>query len=135
MPDRNEKLYNRLARGAWERRDDEIMRLNERIKAEEAICNAYRDGLYDMAYAIENEEQDREDCPFCRENDRKALDSECGEISFWIATCTPFPAINLTTGETAAKAEDPYFILDVQHECGAADSVKIHYCPICGRKL
>ena len=111
------------------------MRLNERIKTEEAICNAYRDGLYDMACAIEEEDQEQEDCPFCRENDRKALDSECGNFSFWIALCIPFREVNPTTGKPMEEAKAPYFILDVQHESGAADSVKIHYCPICGRKL
>lgn len=74
-------------------------------------------------------------CDFCERG--KRMESEEGEHDLKLVKLTPLPAINLTSGETADKAEPPYyamFLYDMDRE-GEAATFPVKYCPMCGRKL
>lgn len=74
-------------------------------------------------------------CDFCERG--KRMNSEEGEHDLRLVKLTPLPAINLTSGETAEKAEPPYyamFLYDMDRE-GEAATFQVKYCPFCGRKL
>ena len=74
-------------------------------------------------------------CDFCERG--KRMNSDEGEHDLRLVKLTPLPAINLTSGETAEKAEPPYyamFLYDMDRE-GEAATFPVKFCPICGRKL
>lgn len=74
-------------------------------------------------------------CDFCERG--KRMESEEGEHDLRLVKLTPLPAINLTSGETAEKAEPPYYAM-ILHDPEYGDEAAtfpIKFCPLCGRKL
>lgn len=74
-------------------------------------------------------------CDFCERG--KRMNSEEGEHDLRLVKLTPLPAINLTSGVTAEKAEPPYyamFLHDPEYGDEAA-TFQVNCCPMCGRKL
>lgn len=78
----------------------------------------------------------KSDCKFCR-NPYNQLVCENDEAE--LVEMIPFPAIDLTTGETDSHCEPPYWAIRVLwHEEGYStmeDFIRIKYCPMCGREL
>lgn len=75
-------------------------------------------------------------CKFCSP-DREIVTDEYDEMDMRIVKLTPMPEINLTTGETATKADTPYYCLFLYYDIdkGETASFPIKYCPLCGRRL
>lgn len=77
-----------------------------------------------------------EPCAFCRDDRPESLVSD--EVEAVITQITPFPAICLTTGEKAPKADPPYYAILARLYDGdyyAEQIIPIQYCPHCGRRL
>ena len=77
-------------------------------------------------------------CRFCRGLDY--IEDEYGEYKLVAVEMTPFPAINLTTGEREEVADPPYHVLflknlDEEYGKGELASFHINFCPVCGRQL
>lgn len=139
MTDIHAKMVSRLANAKRDVRDLNIARLNEQITAQEKVFDAYRDGLTDMASAIEKAgkitaESGVAPCEYCRDEERMALPTENEEISVYVCNVLPFRPIDLKTGELG-RAEAPYMAMDLSVENGETDMVKINFCPMCGRRL
>lgn len=75
--------------------------------------------------------QELNGCEYC--NDGKTIETDIdGEIE--IVKIIPLPAIDLVTGEQERKAASPYWAMRLLLD-GGEDFVRIHFCPLCGRRL
>lgn len=75
--------------------------------------------------------QELEGCKHCI--DGKTIETDIdGEIE--IVKIIPLPAIDLVTGEQERKAASPYWAMRLLLD-GGEDFVRIHFCPLCGRRL
>lgn len=104
------------------------------------FCHKNRTMVYETSHCIRHERKaykvkPRCLCYFCERG--KRVESEEGEHDLRLVKITPLPAINLTSGETAEKADPPYyamFLHDPEYGDEAA-TFPVKFCPICGRKL
>ena len=104
------------------------------------FCLKNRTMVYETSVCIRHERKTtkvnpRRLCDFCERG--KRMESEEGERDLRLVKLTPLPAINLTSGETADKADPPFyamFLHDPEYGDEAA-TFPVKYCPMCGRKL
>lgn len=76
-------------------------------------------------------------CEFC--SGQGKIEDEYCEWELDCVKMTPLPAVNLTTGETAAEADAPYYVMFLSYlddeDRSEHGSFKINFCPVCGRQL
>lgn len=76
-------------------------------------------------------------CEFC--SGQGKIEDEYCEWELDCVKMTPLQAINLTTGETAAEADAPYYAMFLRYlddeDRSEHGSFQINFCPVCGRQL
>lgn len=76
-------------------------------------------------------------CKFC--SGQGKIEDEYCEWELDCVKMTPLQAINLTTGETAAEADAPYYAMFLRYlddeDRSEHGSFPINFCPVCGRQL
>ena len=91
----------------------------------------HREFIADFMIANSVTVQELEGCKHCI--DGKTIETDIdGEIE--IVKIIPLPAIDLVTGEQERKAASPYWAMRLLLD-GGEDFVRIHFCPLCGRRL
>lgn len=102
------------------------------VLPDELVISAYRKAV-NILRAQQGAEKS-EPCEFCRPENPEPM--EMDELEAKITQVTPFPAINLDTGEQTQKVDPPYYAIMVTGiDNGIEEFVPIRYCPKCGRRL